>query len=147
VFVAVYVSIWVAFGVALLAVSPLWSSIDSAAVLGVALALAAGWQMTGQKRRALRDCHRPSPLPPRGRRATAGVIRFAFLNGLACLRSCWAMMFAMGVASSTMFFWMIAVTGIVTTEKLAQKPRQATRVAAALLAAGALVAGASVLIA
>jgi tyrosinase len=145
-FVAVYVSIWVAFGVLLLAVSRVWSSLDGAALLPLALALSAGWQLTVHKRRALRDCHRPLPLPPRGRRATVGVIRFALFNGLACLRSCWAMMFAMGVASSAMVFWMIAITGIVTTEKLAQKPRQATRAGSALLAGGALLVGASSLI-
>jgi len=145
-FVAVYVSIWIAFGVLLVAVSPLWSAIDGTVVLAVALALAAGWQLTVHKRRALWDCHRPSPLPPRGWRATVGVIRFGLFNGLACFRSCWAMMLAMGVASSMPIFWMIAITGIVTTEKLAQKPRHATRAAAALLAAGAIVVGASALI-
>jgi hypothetical protein len=137
---AVYVSIWVAFGGLLVLVSPLWSSVDPAVVAAVPLALAAAWQLTPHKRRALLDCHRPSPLPPRGRRATAGVVRFASLNGLACVRSCWAMMLAMAVASSLTFFWMVAITGLVTTEKLAQKPRQASRAAAVVLAAGALLA-------
>jgi predicted metal-binding membrane protein len=109
-------------------------------VLAVALATAAGWQLTAHKRRALLDCHRPSPLPPQGWRATAGVVRFAARNGLACLRSCWAMMLAMGVASSMMLLWMVAVTGIVTTEKLAERPRRAARAGAVVLAAGAVLA-------
>ena len=71
-YLAVYTVIWVAFGAVLIAVSPLWSGVDGRLVLAVALALAAGWQLTVHKRRALRDCHRPSPLPPRGRRATRG---------------------------------------------------------------------------
>jgi predicted metal-binding membrane protein len=146
-FVAVYVSMWVAFGTLLVVVSPLWSAIDTTVLLALGLAVAAGWQMTASKRRALRDCHRPSPLPPHGLRATVGVVRFALVNGLACVRSCWAMMFAMGIASSMMIFWMVAITGIVTTEKLARKPRQAIRASAALLAVGALVTGASALIA
>jgi len=129
-----------------LLVAPLWSSIDRAAVLALALALAAGWQLTAYKQRALRDCHRPKPLPPRGRRATVGVMRFASCNGFACVRSCWAMMLVMGVASSAMMFWMIAITGIMTTEKFAQKPRHAARTGAALLAAGAIAAGAGAFI-
>jgi predicted metal-binding membrane protein len=145
-FLAAYMSIWIAFGAVLIVVSPLWSGVDGKLVLAVALALAAGWQLTVQKRRALRDCHRPSAPPPRGWRATRGVLSFASRNGSACMRSCWAMMLAMGVASSMMVFWMVALTGIVLTEKLATKPRQATRLAAALLAAGALFTGASALI-
>ncbi|MGZ4313081.1 MAG: copper chaperone, partial [Solirubrobacteraceae bacterium] len=88
--------------------------------------------------RALRDCHRPSPLPPAGRRATAGVARFAMRNGTACVRSCWAMMVAMAVATTATTFWMVAITGLALTEKLAPKPRQATRAGAALLAAGSV---------
>jgi predicted metal-binding membrane protein len=52
----------------------------------------------------------------------------------------------MGVASSMMIFWMVALTGVVLTEKLSPKPRQATRLAAVLLGAGALFTGASVLL-
>jgi predicted metal-binding membrane protein len=146
-FVTVYLSVWVALGVILVVISTFWPSIDGGLALAVALAIAAAWQLTVHKQRALRDCHRPSPLPPHGWRATIGVIRFACLNGLACLRSCWAMMVAMGVASSMILVWMIAITGIVTTEKLARKPRRATHASTAVLAAGAAVAGASALFA
>jgi predicted metal-binding membrane protein len=131
----------------LLAASALCSSIDGTALFTVALALAAGWQLTVHKRRALQDCHRPAPLPPRGRRATVGVIRFGVRNGLACVRSCWAMMLAMGVATSATTFWIVAVAGIVTTEKLSRRPRKATRAAAAVLAAGAVVVAVGPLIA
>jgi predicted metal-binding membrane protein len=145
-FLAVYILGWAVFGALVFAASPLWSGIDPAVVFAFALALAAVWQLTVYKRRGLRDCHRPSPLPPRGSRATAGVIRFASRNGYACVRSCWAMMLAMAVASSATIFWMVAITGIVTIEKLVTKPRQATRLAAVVLGAGALVTGASIVI-
>jgi predicted metal-binding membrane protein len=145
-FIAVHVSIWIAFGAALLAASSLWSSVDGAGVLAVVLALAAGWQLTGYKRRALRDCQRQPRRSDRGQDATEGVVRFALRHGLACVRSCWAMMLVMGVASSTMIFWMVAIAGIVITEKLARRPRHATHAAAALLAAGAVVAGAGVIV-
>jgi predicted metal-binding membrane protein len=137
-FVEVYLSVWIAFGGLVVAASAVWASIDGATVSAVALALAAAWQLTGSKRRALHDCHRSSPLPPRGRRATAGVLRFASINALACVRSCWAMMLAMGAARSMMLFWMVAITGIVTAEKLAERPRQAARAGAVMLAIGAV---------
>jgi predicted metal-binding membrane protein len=142
----VYVAIWLGFGAVVMAAAPAWSALDGAGVAASALALAAGWQATVHKRRALRDCHRPSPLPPTGSRATAGVIRFALRNGTACVRSCWAMMLAMAVATTATTFWMVAITGLVLTEKLALKPRQATRAGAVLLAAGGLVVAAGALI-
>lgn len=145
-FAAVYALIWVAFGALVLAASPAWAGLDRTAVAAGALALAAAWQLSAPKRRAVRDCHRPSPLPPTGRRATAGVVRFAVRNGTACVRSCWAMMLAMAVAATATTFWMIAITGLVLVEKLAPKPRQATRAGAVLLAAGSLAVAASALI-
>jgi predicted metal-binding membrane protein len=144
-FVAGYVGVWVAFGAAVLLVLAARPGVDTELVGAGALALAAVWQLTGYKRRALGDCHRPSPLPPRGWRATAGVLRFAWLNGLACIRSCWALMLAMALARSMVIFWMIAITGIVTVEKFAAKPRQAARVSAVLLAVGAFLTGLSAL--
>jgi predicted metal-binding membrane protein len=145
-FATVYALIWVAFGVLVLAVSPAWAGLDRTAVAAGALALAAAWQLFALKRRALRDCHRPSPLPPTGRRATTGVVRFAARNGTACVRSCWAMMLAMAVAATATTFWMVAITGLVLVEKLAPRPRQATRAGAVLLAAGSLAVAASALI-
>jgi predicted metal-binding membrane protein len=145
-FAGAYLVIWVAFGAFVLAAAPAWSWLDRTAVAFGALAVAAAWQLTPFKLRALRDCHRPSPLPPTGRRATAGVLRFAWRNGGACVRSCWAMMLAMAVASTATTFWMVAITGLVLVEKLAPKPRHATRGAAAALALGAVAVAAGGLI-
>jgi predicted metal-binding membrane protein len=141
-FAAVYVAIWVAFGAVVVAAAPAWAGLDRTTAAAGALALAAVWQLTPFKLRALRDCHRPSPLPPTGRRATAGMVRFAVRNGGACVRSCWAMMLAMAVTATATTFWMVAITGLVLVEKLAPKPRQATRTAAVALALGAAVVAA-----
>jgi predicted metal-binding membrane protein len=137
-FVAVYLGIWGAFGAPLVALSPLWSAAGDHVRVVVALTLAVAWQLTPLKRRALLDCHLPSPLPPRGPRATAGVIRFALRNGTACVRSCWAMMVAMALASSGALAWTLLICAIVTTEKLAQRPRRATRAGAAVPAGAAV---------
>ncbi|MGW6574149.1 copper chaperone [Streptomyces sp. NPDC054945] len=139
-FAAVYLAVWIGYGALLLAPAPLWARLPHDVTLACALALAAAWQLTVHKRRALRDCHRSSPLPPSGRRAVAGTVRFGLRQGGECLRSCWALLLVMAVASgrSGMLVWMAFLTGIVLTERPARKPRRPTRLAAAVLAAAAL---------
>lgn len=140
-FAGVYLGIWLAFGGLVLALSPLWTRVDEALALGVVLALAAAWQLTRWKLVALRACHRSVPLPPFGRRADAAVVRFGVRNGSACVGSCWAMMLAMGVASAgAMLPAMVVLTALVTTEKLARRPRRATRLVALALVVAAGVA-------
>ena len=106
-------------------------------LVALALTVAAGWQLTEAKRRALVRCHRASPLPPRGRAATIGIARFAARNGAACVTSCWAMMLVMAVATTGELAWMVALTGIVSAEKLTKKPRRATRYGAVVLGVAA----------
>lgn len=139
-FAAVYLAVWIGYGVLLLGAAPLWARLPGDAALACALALAAAWQLTVHKRRALRDCHRSSPLPPTGWRAVAGAGRFGLRQGGACLRSCWALMLVMAVASgrSGMLGWMAVLTGIVMAERLARKPRRPAQLAAAALAAAAV---------
>ncbi|MCX4804189.1 DUF2182 domain-containing protein [Streptomyces sp. NBC_01214] len=137
---AVYLAVWIGYGALLLGPAALWARLPDDVALACALALAAAWQLTVHKRRALRDCHRSSPLPPTGWRAVAGAARFGLRQGGACLRSCWALMLVMAVASGRggMLAWMAVLTGIVMTERLARKPRRPTRLAAAALAAASL---------
>ncbi len=139
-FAVVYLAIWIAFGpVALTAVGLLHAS--ASVGLGLALALAGAWQLTVFKRRALRDCHRSVPLPPEGWAATAGVGRFGLVNGGACLRSCGPMMLAMAaVPGSQMWIWMPLLTGLMSAEKVALRPRRTSRVVAIVLAVASVVA-------
>ncbi|MFD6227660.1 DUF2182 domain-containing protein [Streptomyces sp. NPDC060232] len=139
-FAAVYLAVWTGYGALLLALAPLWSRLPGDAPLAGALALASGWQLTARKRRALRDCHRSSPLPLSGLRALAGTGRFGLRHGGACLRSCWALMLVMAVAGGGpgMLGWMAALTGIVVAERFARTPTRAADLAAAALAAAAL---------
>jgi predicted metal-binding membrane protein len=146
-FALIYSLVWVAFGVLVRALSPLWASLSPREASAGALALAAGWQLTAPKRRAVRDCHRSAALPPTGPRATSGLVRFAWINSSACVRSCWAMMLAMGLATSAIVFWMLAIAGVVVTEKLAQRPRRATQAGAALLGTGTVLAALAVVLA
>jgi predicted metal-binding membrane protein len=137
-FIAIFLGLWVAFAAVVLGGLGSWGPAGSPYALAVALALAALWQLTPLKLRAMRACHRSRPLPPRGWRATAGVADFALHNGGACIASCWAMMAAVSLAHPGSLWWMGALTGAMAAEKLAEKPRRIARRLAALLAAAAI---------
>ncbi len=137
-FIAIYLGIWALFSALVLGAAISQAPAGSAFVLPLVLAVAALWQLTPLKRRALRACHRPRPLPPYGWRATAGVARFGLGNGGACLASCWAMMLTMAVVGSARLAWMAALTGLIATEKLNLKPARTARRVGLLLATAAI---------
>lgn len=137
-FAAVFLAIWALFGVLVLGALTSWVATTSTLTLAAALALAAAWQLTPLKLRALRACHRSQALPPRGWRATAGVARFGLRNGIACLASCWALMLTMAAAGSARLAWMACLTGMVVVEKLSLKPVRTSRRLAAVLGAAAV---------
>jgi predicted metal-binding membrane protein len=89
-FLVGYLGLWAIPGIAL-AFVPFHPDARAAAI---AFAIAAVWQLTPWKRRALVWCHRTMPLAPRGWRADADCIRFGWLIGTRCFLSCWALMLA-----------------------------------------------------
>jgi predicted metal-binding membrane protein len=137
-FLLVFVGLWFLCSALVLGLLSSWGPVSSPYALAVALSLAAFWQLTPMKQRALRACHRSRPLPPRGWRASTGVANFALHNGTACLASCWAMMLAAGLAAPGTLLWMGAMTGVMAAEKTAEAPQRAARQVAALLSAAAL---------
>lgn len=136
-FLAVFLALWIVVGAAVLEPLSGWGPAGSAYGLAAALALAAVWQLTPLKRKAMLACHRSRPLPPRGWRASAGVADFALHNGSACVASCWAMMLAAALAGPASLLWMGGMTAVMTAEKVAEKPQSASRRVAALLGAAA----------
>jgi predicted metal-binding membrane protein len=139
-YTAVYVGAWSLFGVTALGTHHLLTvhlGLGDPAVLALALAAAAGWQLTRAKRRALFACGRTVPLPPVGRRADAGCARFALLHALRCMQSCWAIMLVMVAVGHSSLVWMVALTALVVAEELTVRGRSLTRPAAALLALAA----------
>lgn len=136
-FSAAYLSVWIAFGIAALGATACIPAVTAWTATGLALAAAAVWQLTPLKRRWLRDCHRSVPLPPRGWRAETGAVRFGLRNGCSCLGSCWCLMLVMTVVPGAHILWTAALAGIVTTERLLERPRRATRLAALALGVAA----------
>jgi predicted metal-binding membrane protein len=144
---AVYMGVWVAFGVVALAserVARETLGLDRRVLLPLALVVAAGWQVTRVKRRALFACRRTVPLPPVGLRADAGCARFALQQGWRCVTSCWALMAVMAVvghSDHSGLVWMTALTALVMVEELTLLGRRLLRSSAvALIAAAGLVA-------
>lgn len=136
----VYLGVWALAGVVTLAALGVGHA-DPDRTLPILLLAAAAWQLTPPKRRALWRCHRTAPLYPRGRRATTAVARFATLNASGCVGSCWLLMAAMAVTPAAgRLPLMAALTALVTTEKLTDRPRRAVRWGAAGLLLAAAVA-------
>jgi predicted metal-binding membrane protein len=134
-FSAAYLAVWAAFGLlAQAAAAAAVPAVPGPAALAAVLAAATAWQLTPLKRRCLIACHRAVPLPPRGWRAEKGALRFGLRNGLSCLGSCWCLMLVMTVAPGGQLLWTAGLTGVVTAERLARRPRHAARTAAAALA-------------
>ena len=64
----------------------------SPALLAVTVVVAAGWQLTPVKRRALVSCHATRPLAPRGWQAWRDCVRFGWMVGTRCLVTCGPLM-------------------------------------------------------
>jgi predicted metal-binding membrane protein len=144
-FLAAYLGIWLCFGALTLAVSTSWRQTGSPYVLVAALTVAALWQLSPAKRRALIACHRSRPLPLSGWQASAGAARFGLYNGGACLASCWTMMLLATLAGAGVLL-MGVMTVAMSVEKLATQPRRAARRIGIALAAAALAVVAAALL-
>lgn len=139
-FASAYLAQWAIFGAVILGLLSALRVERGWNTLGIALAIAAAWQLTPLKKRCLRDCHRSIPLPPTGWRADKAALEFGLVNGLACVGSCSGLMLVMAVAPSAHLWWSIALTGVVTCERMLERPYRATRRHAIGLAVAAGVA-------
>jgi predicted metal-binding membrane protein len=141
VYFVVYVLVWVVFGTIVLTGTRLARDtigVDGRMLIVMVLAVAAAWQLTRIKRRALVRCGRTVPLPPVGLRADAGCARFALLQGWRCVVSCWALMLVMAVVGHSNLVWMAALTGLVVAEELTLIGRRLLWASAAALALAAV---------
>jgi predicted metal-binding membrane protein len=102
----------------------------------VAFAVAAGWQLTPVKQRALRRCHRTIPIAPRGWRANLDCIRYGIVTGRDCIVSCWALMVASLLAPHHVLA-MVAVSVLCAVERYRAGPQD--RITALALVGCALV--------
>jgi Predicted metal-binding integral membrane protein (DUF2182) len=105
VFLLGYLACWILAGVVISkVVSTVYipQGLPSTVAVSVAFGLAAGWQLTGAKRRILRSCHRTIPIAPYGWRANLDCFRYGWMIGGNCLLSCGALMVACCLAGHSL---------------------------------------------
>ena len=140
-----FLGVWLLAGVTLLGVRSAFVSLGWPSaraptwVLPAGLGLAAAWQLTPYKRRALRACHRAVPLAPSGARAVRDCVRYGASSARSCLVSCGIAMVALTLGGASLAA-MLLVAGVVVVECYAIRPRALVSAGVlALVAAGALV--------
>src|ERR1041385_186335 len=112
-FVGVYAALWIAAGVALLAIA------DRVAPLP-ALVVIAAWQFSPWKQRCLNRLHAHPKLSAFGLNADLDVLRFAATHGLWCIASCAALMLLPMLLPRGQVVAMAAVTVLLATARLGQ---------------------------
>jgi hypothetical protein len=115
-----YLSIWGAAGMAAAALPTLDRWISPGLAVAGGLLLAAFWQLTPFKSRAVRLCHRTIPLAPHGWRADRDCFRYGWLIGGACLVSCWMLMLVCSLSGHSIGV-MAAVAGIGSAERFMER--------------------------
>ena len=144
-FVAGYLCVWTAAGLAayglfelVRAIDPAFLAWDEAGpyVAGGVIVAAAVYQLTPLKEACLVKCRSPMMfLAERWRHGRAGALELGLRHGAWCLGCCWALMaalFAVGVMSVG---WMALIAAFIAGEKLLPWPAAARRSVAVLLLA------------
>jgi predicted metal-binding membrane protein len=144
-FVAGYLLVWTAAGLAayglfslVRAIDPQWLAWDEAGryVTGAVIVAAAVYQVTPLKQACLIKCRSPMMfLAERWRHGRAGGLELGIRHGAWCLGCCWALMaalFAVGVMS---LGWMAVIAAFIAAEKLLPYPAFARKAVAVLLLA------------
>ena len=143
-FIAGYLLIWTAFGLAAYAAFKLAGAIDlvpfswdrgGSYLAGGVILVSAIYQLTPLKDACLSRCRGPLDfLTERWRDGVGGALRLGFEHGAWCVGCCWALMaalFALGVMSIA---WMTLIAALIAAEKLLPWTQPATRAIAVLLA-------------
>jgi predicted metal-binding membrane protein len=145
VYVTAYLTVWLLFGVTAFTLveasrTLFGSPSNDLSLIAIALAIAACWQLTRIKRRAIVACKRTVPLPPDGLRADRACARFGVMQAWRCLLACWPLMLLMAVITHPHpLLPTIALTLLVLVEERAPNRDRLILPIAALFAAAALI--------
>jgi predicted metal-binding membrane protein len=143
-FLAGYLAIWSLAGLAISAAvaGVRWLNWNPAVPVVAAFCIAAIWQLTPAKSRAIRTCHRTMPLAPLGWPADRDSLRFGWLIGVACVGSCWALMAACAATGHSVLGMALA-SCVCFAERYQFRPNQ--RVLAGVIAGFAALYGVTAL--
>jgi predicted metal-binding membrane protein len=144
-FVAGYLVVWTAGGLAAFGLFELVRAIDPAFlawdkagryVAGGVIVAAAIYQVTPLKRACLIKCRSPMMfLAERWRHGRAGGLELGMRHGAWCLGCCWALMAALFAVGIMSLGWMALIAAFIAGEKLLPWPAAARRTVAVLLLA------------
>jgi predicted metal-binding membrane protein len=136
-FIAVTALAGVAASLTIILLRASLASIELTTWAAIGYALAAGWQISETKRRALVLCHVTPPLRPFGLAADCDAARFGFGHGWRCSRSCLPVMVPVMVAGPSPME-MFVIFSLLLAERSAFQPdrRFMLRTAVILLAVG-----------
>src|SRR5213593_346016 len=146
-FIAPYLLVWGAFGVAaLLALSALGLMGAMTGPLAFASAgtlVAAGlWQVTRTKEVCLTHCTSPmSFVLHHWRSGRSGAVRMGFRHSMYCIGCCWLFMLVLFVSGSMSLLWMGGLSVVIFAEKLGVRTIVFSRVIGVLLVALGALAG------
>ena len=144
-FVAGYLCVWTAAGLAayglvelVRAIDPAFLAWDEAGryVTGGVIMAAAVYQLTPLKQACLVKCRSPMMfLAERWRHGRRGGLELGFRHGAWCLGCCWALMAALFAVGLMSLGWMALIAAFIAGEKLLPWPAAARRTVAVLLLA------------
>jgi predicted metal-binding membrane protein len=119
-FVAGYLAVWMIAGIGLqaMAFAARWAVPAPLLCLGLAAAIAVGWQVSPVKQWCLNRCHRRPHLAAFGAAADRDAFDFGLSNGASCVGACWALMLLMLLVEHGHVLAMAAVTLFVFAERL-----------------------------
>jgi predicted metal-binding membrane protein len=146
IFLFMALAVWIPFGAAVLLLRGLHDRVavdlDARWLVVIALLVAASWQLSRWKRRALNGCRLVVPLRPFGHQADRSCATFGIRHGWRCLGACWAMMLAMGLAHGGLLLMIgLSAAAIVESESHWRRRTLALNISAlAMAGAAALVA-------
>lgn len=130
-FTAPYLLVWLTFGFGALFLRNA-SGLSGDTGLILALVLAAAWELTPYKRKALLECRSAAGAAETGD-GVGGAARLGTELGGNCIGSCWALMLVMAMAGPDQLLWAAGLTAIVSAEKLMPRPSTAIGCAVAVL--------------
>jgi predicted metal-binding membrane protein len=124
-FLLAYLSVWWAFGLVVLpAVHLLDDRLPRGQLTMATALLSAAWLVSPPLVFFRRACHLTVPLPPRGRRAVAGCVRFGLRHGLACVGVCGPLMLLTATLLHGPVIWMVLLTTLVLANKRLPRGRR-----------------------
>jgi len=138
-----YLAVWIALGGAVLLADRLADGRllgdHGSVTIAVVLVAAAAYQLTPLKLRCLNVCRTPLARMFHGwRDGLGGAFRMGAENGLWCMGCCAGLMVALLVLGMMSVWWMLVVAVAIFLEKVTRVGVAVSRVAAGVLAAGAV---------